>query len=60
MKPHSKLSVKGNSLFKFGTQHSGFSINPTIPTTTTITGTTTGIIGSRKTEKPHTAVPKKG
>ncbi|HUZ60572.1 MAG TPA: hypothetical protein VMU83_17505 [Hanamia sp.] len=52
MKIKSKLSLKGNSLFRFGHPISDFQAIQTIPTTITgtITGTTTGFTHSPSPE----------
>lgn len=52
MKIKPQLSLKGNSLFKFGHPTSDFQTAPTIPTTSSITITTTGFINNLNPEKP--------
>ena len=50
MEIKSKLSLKGNSLFKFGHPISDFQTTSTIPTTSSITSTTTGFTHSLSPE----------
>ncbi|WP_344979188.1 hypothetical protein [Compostibacter hankyongensis] len=55
MSTQPKLSVKGNSLFKFTGRRRNPSAMPTIPTTSTITGTTTGLMAGTRTARDRHA-----